>query len=32
VGFRLVAEEANHSFGVDLISETWDINLRDHGA
>jgi DNA-binding MarR family transcriptional regulator/GNAT superfamily N-acetyltransferase len=26
-GFRLTASEANHSFGVDLISETWDIDL-----
>ena len=27
-GFKLVAEEPHHSFGVDLIGETWDINLR----
>jgi DNA-binding MarR family transcriptional regulator/GNAT superfamily N-acetyltransferase len=26
-GFRLTAKEKNHSFGVDLISETWDIDL-----
>jgi DNA-binding MarR family transcriptional regulator/GNAT superfamily N-acetyltransferase len=28
-GFKLVAEEPHHSFGVDLIGETWDIKLRD---
>lgn len=26
-GFKLTAEEKNHSFGVDLVSETWDIEL-----
>jgi DNA-binding MarR family transcriptional regulator/GNAT superfamily N-acetyltransferase len=26
-GFRLTGEEPNHSFGVDLISETWDRDL-----
>jgi DNA-binding MarR family transcriptional regulator/GNAT superfamily N-acetyltransferase len=26
-GFKLVAEEPNHSFGVDLISETWERDL-----
>jgi len=26
-GFRMTAAEPNHSFGVDLISETWDIDL-----
>ena len=26
-GFKLVAEEPNHSFGVDLISETWEREL-----
>jgi DNA-binding MarR family transcriptional regulator/GNAT superfamily N-acetyltransferase len=26
-GFRLVASEPNHSFGVDLISETWERDL-----
>jgi DNA-binding MarR family transcriptional regulator/GNAT superfamily N-acetyltransferase len=26
-GFRLVAEEPNHSFGVDLVSETWERDL-----
>ena len=26
-GFKLTAEEKNHSFGVDLVSETWDIDL-----
>jgi DNA-binding MarR family transcriptional regulator/GNAT superfamily N-acetyltransferase len=28
-GFKLVAEEPHHSFGADLIGETWDIKLRD---
>ncbi len=26
-GFQLVASEANHAFGQDLISETWDLRL-----
>lgn len=26
-GFRKVAEEPNHSFGKDLISETWELDL-----
>jgi DNA-binding MarR family transcriptional regulator/GNAT superfamily N-acetyltransferase len=26
-GFRLVAEEKNRSFGVDLVSETWELDL-----
>ena len=26
-GFKLVASEPNHSFGVDLISETWERDL-----
>jgi DNA-binding MarR family transcriptional regulator/GNAT superfamily N-acetyltransferase len=30
-GFKLVAEEPHHSFGVDLIGETWDIKLRERG-
>jgi len=28
-GFKLVAKEPHHSFGVDLIGETWDIDLKD---
>jgi len=28
-GFRLSAQEPHHSFGVDLVGETWEINLRD---
>jgi DNA-binding MarR family transcriptional regulator/GNAT superfamily N-acetyltransferase len=28
-GFRLTAQEENHAFGVDLVSETWDIDLQD---
>jgi DNA-binding MarR family transcriptional regulator/GNAT superfamily N-acetyltransferase len=26
-GFRLVASEPNHSFGADLVSETWELRL-----
>ena len=26
-GFRLVKEEPHHSFGHDLVSETWELNL-----
>src|SRR5947209_10722725 len=28
-GFKLTAQEPHHSFGVDLIGETWDIDLKD---
>jgi DNA-binding MarR family transcriptional regulator/GNAT superfamily N-acetyltransferase len=27
-GFKMTAAEPNHAFGVDLISETWDIDLQ----
>jgi DNA-binding MarR family transcriptional regulator/GNAT superfamily N-acetyltransferase len=27
-GFRLVAQEPHHSFGFDLVAETWDLDLR----
>jgi DNA-binding MarR family transcriptional regulator/N-acetylglutamate synthase-like GNAT family acetyltransferase len=27
VGFRRVAEEKHHSFGVDLVGETWELSL-----
>jgi DNA-binding MarR family transcriptional regulator/N-acetylglutamate synthase-like GNAT family acetyltransferase len=26
-GFRLIAEEPHHSFGVDLVGETWELTL-----
>jgi DNA-binding MarR family transcriptional regulator/GNAT superfamily N-acetyltransferase len=28
-GFQLVAQEQHHSFGKDLIAETWDLELRN---
>lgn len=28
-GFKLTAQEPHHSFGVDLVGETWDIKLRE---
>jgi hypothetical protein len=27
-GFRLVAEEPHHSFGFDLVAQTWELDLR----
>jgi DNA-binding MarR family transcriptional regulator/GNAT superfamily N-acetyltransferase len=27
-GFRLIAEEAHHSFGKDLVGQTWEMNLE----
>jgi GNAT superfamily N-acetyltransferase len=26
-GFRLIKEEAHHSFGKDLLGQTWDLTL-----
>jgi ribosomal protein S18 acetylase RimI-like enzyme len=26
-GFRVVRRERNHSFGTDLVSETWELDL-----
>jgi hypothetical protein len=26
-GFKLIAEEAHHSFGQDLVGETWELLL-----
>jgi DNA-binding MarR family transcriptional regulator/ribosomal protein S18 acetylase RimI-like enzyme len=31
-GFTLTAQEPHHSFGADLVGETWDINLRDRAS
>jgi hypothetical protein len=26
-GFRVIAEEPHHSFGKDLVAETWELKL-----
>jgi len=31
-GFRLVREEKHHSFGKDLMGETWELELRANGS
>jgi ribosomal protein S18 acetylase RimI-like enzyme len=31
-GFRVVKEEKHHSFGKDLVAETWDLDLRVYGG
>jgi DNA-binding MarR family transcriptional regulator/GNAT superfamily N-acetyltransferase len=31
-GFRLVREEKHHSFGKDLVGETWELELRANGS
>ena len=30
-GFQVVREQQHHSFGKDLIAETWELNLRQPG-
>ncbi len=31
-GFRLVGKEEHHSFGTDLVGETWELDLRANGS
>jgi DNA-binding MarR family transcriptional regulator/GNAT superfamily N-acetyltransferase len=30
-GFRLISEEPHHSFGKDLIAQTWELDLAENG-
>lgn len=29
VGFKIIKEEKHHSFGQDLVGETWELNLTE---
>lgn len=31
-GFQLTSQEPHHSFGVELIGQTYELNLQDHAA
>jgi len=31
-GFKIVAQEAHHSFGKDLVSETWELDLNQNNT